>query len=611
MAINNAVIIVQIIGFGAFTWMGCYLLVRASRRSPLIVLGVAGLLAQAVFFGYSALTDALTDPALFILLERLCWWSAVVPVAAWFGFCSLLARQTRQSPPASPGLGGVRALADALVYLAAGVLILLGSLTDLLMHVPTAVLQAQGMLYLHPGPGYPLYIAYNTLVPAGALVNVLRAMQHSRGDQAAGNRALAWQLRLLFGGGLLFLVGALWLSSRYHWNLPISVLPGYFFLVAGMGLIGYGVAHSGLLLEGQSIQRDFLYTATSVLLVNLLYAGLLVAAGLHSTGGLLLLVGLVTLTHTAFDGGRTLLDRLFFSPDERAARAEARDYATLLGTAPVAPPGFVLTELHAQPGQATSDPTTLDDGPEAAPDAAATTSTAEPTTSAAARPPTPDGPAQAPAALAAAPTELTVPKSFRDTVRRALTNLKSPPRLARSPLLTLGLVEERLHQSGRDDNRLNRAATLRELLIEQIETLRPPDDASSRVGDAWRFYNVLYYPYVREVSRKGALSEARRLATQRQAAGQPTPGSFEQVLDWLADVDENTFYKWQRRASDAIATILWEQDQPAASGPLLAPDLAQNGPVANPSATVQRPRSPEASAAALPASRQADADQDA
>jgi hypothetical protein len=70
---------------------------------------------------------------------------------------------------------------------------------------------------------------------------------------------------------------------------------------------------------------------------------------------------------------------------------------------------------------------------------------------------------------------------------------------------------------------------------------------------------VLYYPYVRELSRKGALAEARRLADERRRAGRATPSELEQVLSWLADVDEDTFYKWQRRASDTIATILWEE----------------------------------------------------
>ena len=116
-------------------------------------------------------------------------------------------------------------------------------------------------------------------------------------------------------------------------------------------------------------------------------------------------------------------------------------------------------------------------------------------------------------------------------------------------------------QAGQSDNRLNRAAALRELLIEQIEGLRPAanDDADHHIGEAWRFYNVLYYPYVRELSRKGALAEARRLADERRRAGRREPGELEQVLDWLADVDEDTFYKWQRRASDTIAATLWEE----------------------------------------------------
>ena len=71
---------------------------------------------------------------------------------------------------------------------------------------------------------------------------------------------------------------------------------------------------------------------------------------------------------------------------------------------------------------------------------------------------------------------------------------------------------------------------------------------------------MLYYPYVRELSRKSALAEARRLGEERRRAGQREPGELEQVLAWLADVDEDTFYKWQRRASDTIATILWEEN---------------------------------------------------
>jgi hypothetical protein len=232
----------------------------------------------------------------------------------------------------------------------------------------------------------------------------------------------------------------------------------------------------------------------------------------------------VTVTHTTFDLGRRALDTLFFSRAERDARAEARDYATVLGTAPVARPDLEAPALDAAV---------------AAPD-----------------------PAVDKIQVGARP------KEFKDQVRKALTGLKSPPQLAKSPLLALALVERAVARAGQIDNRLNRVAALRELLIEQIEGLRPAvgEGGAHRVGEAWRFYNVLYYPYVRELSRKSALAEARRLGEERRRMGQREPGELEQVLAWLADVDEDTFYKWQRRASDTIATTLWEENNRIAGG---------------------------------------------
>ncbi len=175
----------------------------------------------------------------------------------------------------------------------------------------------------------------------------------------------------------------------------------------------------------------------------------------------------MTVTHTAFDSGRTFFDRLFFSRDEQTARAEARDYATALAALPVATPDM-LTEAEPMSPEPTAE-------------------------------------------AEAAPPQADEEKRFKDAVRRALTSLKSPPRLAQSQLLGLAMVERRVAQAGLPDNRLNRVVVLRELLVEQIEGLRPCDDASAKVGDAWRFYNVLYYPYVRELSRKAALAEVRRL----------------------------------------------------------------------------------------------------
>jgi hypothetical protein len=514
MLLDNPSVIGRIAGFGAFLWVGLYLLVRAPRRTPLIVASLLGLLSQAAYFGSGALSDTTTDRALFVALQQGFWWTTVLPAAAWFHVSGLIVQRLARSPTKR---GRLLSLPALVVYLAALGMIAAGTIGDLIV-AHSRPLEQDGTLVVAPGPAYPFYIAYLGAVIAGACVNLLRALRKVARGSEPTERALAQQLRLLLGGGLFFLTGGLWIASRTYWHLPISPLPGYLCVLVGLAALGYGVAHFGLLLEGQNIQRDFFYSFTGILVMNALYVGLLAAAGQLSAGSLLALVGLVTLTHTAFDSGRAALDRLFFNRAEQAARAEARDYATVLAAQPVG-----TSELPDE------------DAPNPAP--------GEPT---------------AAAADEAAPGDA-ADKRFKDAVRKALTGLRSPPRLAQSPLLALALVERRVAQSAQEDNRLNRVAALRELLIEQIESLRPPGSAP-QVGDSWRFYNVLFYPYVRELSRKGALAEARRLGEERRRAGLREPGELEQVLSWLADVDEDTFYKWQRRASDLIALALWEEN---------------------------------------------------
>jgi hypothetical protein len=508
---NTPIVVAEIIGFGVFVWLGLYLLVRTTRRSRLIVVGLIGLFAQAVFFLAAALSDTASDPALLAWLERGFWWATVLPAAAWFHFSLLVSHPLRAR---SILLAGI-------VYAAAGLLILVGTLSDAFVDYASIARTPDGGLDLAPGAYYSLYVLYVALTGFGALANLVHAAR--RGAIAGpGEHALRQALRVLAAGALLFVVGALLLAFEWQWRLGLPVLPGYLALLAGMAALGYGIVTSGLLLENQQIRRDFLYSFTGLVLLNLLYVAPLMLAGATSTVALLLVVGLVTLTHTTLDQARTLLDRLFFTPAEQEARAEARDYAALLSTTPV----------------------TLDS-------AAAETDGAQTTS--------PTDRQGAPAVDAAH----TPPKEFAAIVRRALTGLKSPPKLAQSPLLTLRLVTRRLEQAGLEDNRLNRAALLREIVIEAVEGLRPDaggQQASHHVGDAWRFYNVLHYPYVREMSRKGALAEARRLEQERRRAGKPAPGELEQVLAWLADVDEDTYYKWQRRASDTIALILWEAE---------------------------------------------------
>jgi hypothetical protein len=72
----------------------------------------------------------------------------------------------------------------------------------------------------------------------------------------------------------------------------------------------------------------------------------------------------------------------------------------------------------------------------------------------------------------------------------------------------------------------------------------------------------LYFPYVRGISRRRAPTIKRQLQERRQRdGGQPTDA--ERVVHWLLQVDEDTFYKWQRRGSDTIAAALREREATA------------------------------------------------
>jgi hypothetical protein len=478
-------------------------------------------------------------------------------MAVWFHLSSLISRERfrkRERPIFTPAV--------LLVYLAAVILSLLGMFTSTVMdndHV-----MASGKAFFTPaGAGFLAYIIYLAVVGCGAFYNLCRTFIKKRNSLNAGTQIFTVQLALLSTGAILFLAGGLWLATRLYWHLEISELPGDIFVIFGLFALGYGIANFNLLLEGQNVQRDFIYSFTGVALINFLYVCVLSLFGLNDIY-ILLVVGLVTTSHSSVDVGRSVLDKLFFNRDEQAARADARAFALALASAPtdnltLPPsepelPALALDQIETLPESNNVSTTTQTDLPTQVEMNEVSNNNREEA----------EGRTSAPeTANNALPLlQSNSQKDFNALVRKAITGLKNPTQLIRTPLLSLKVVGQRLEQMGLEDNRLNRAATLREILIEQIEGLRPGDNTGStnRTGDAWRFYNVLHYPYVREISRKGALSEARRLSEERRRNGQREAGQLELVLTWLVDVDEDTFYKWQRRASDTIAEIMWEQE---------------------------------------------------
>ncbi len=526
MSLLDPVLVVKVIGFGGFLWLGIYIVSRAATQTPLTIVSMLGMFSQASFFFSSAIiannTIGLgTDGG--STVTRGFWWSNVLAMAFWFHMSILIARPPRQR--------SVFSWPVVVVYLAGIFCSVAGSLTDLFLDYTHIMSTSNNGFYIGTSPGYLFFLLYLLVAGAGAFYNLLRARNNTRRSEVAGKQALVNKLNLLVVGSLLFVAGALWLAGSFYFGLGYPELPANSCLVLGLCFLGYGVAHFDMLVEGQNVQRDFIYSFTGTALICLLYVIFVSLTGGNSTLNVLVVVGLAIISHSTFDFTRGLLDKFFFSSNEQTARSEARAYATAIASQPTSAP-----ELE----EAIAAPVTLVSAPELNEASAEPISSSQPETH-------PDEPNV---------TE----KSFNDMVRKAITGLKSPPQMIKSPLLSLRTVERRLHENSLEDNRLNRASVLREMLVERIERLRPAGSDSNGTGDAWRFYNVLYYPYVRDISRKSALTEVRRLQDARRRNGQREPGELESVLEWLVDVDEDTFYKWQRKASDTIAAILREEE---------------------------------------------------
>lgn len=546
----DPVLLVKLAGFGGFLWLALFIVSRATRQTYLTIVSLLGLLTMAFFLFSSALIGNNTT-GLGVeggtLLARSFWWANLLPTAFWFHMTLLIGRQVEQKPPLNWPAG--------LVYAVSLVLIGVGTFTDAFLDYTHSVALPGNHFYTDANPAYLLVIVYLVLATGASFLILLRAWLIARPQVALRRSGLPGQLRLLLVGSFLFMVGAGWISANFYFHLSFYDLWGNLFLLTGLVLMGYGVVHFSLLVGGQDVRRDFIYSFTLNALVCLVYLVGLSLAGANSTLNVLVVVGLAVISHTTFDFFRELWDKFFFNRTEQEARSEARAFATAIASQPAS--AQELTQaLEQAPAPAPHDPVPLETdrsngqtGNQSR-DQSATLSEGQPPT---------------------APPEFSK-KKFDDLVRKAITDLKNPPQMIKSPLLSLATVEARLRESELEDNRLNRVAILREWLIQLIENLRPAGPDSGGTGEAWRYYNVLYYPYVREISRKAALVELRRLQNERRISGQREgPGAVERTLEWLVDVDEDTFYKWQRRASDTISAIIREQELKQTAAPAELP----------------------------------------
>ena len=138
---------------------------------------------------------------------------------------------------------------------------------------------------------------------------------------------------------------------------------------------------------------------------------------------------------------------------------------------------------------------------------------------------------------------------FVRLTRRALSHFGDVSRLATSPLTRLPIITAKLQAQGENEGTLGRAIELKAILTNSIERLKPPGQDQFGTSNEWRYFNALYFPYV-----KGLKPYSRR------ADHTGLDPVSQEALDWFrSSVPERTLYNWQTVAARLVAQDLRER----------------------------------------------------
>ena len=128
---------------------------------------------------------------------------------------------------------------------------------------------------------------------------------------------------------------------------------------------------------------------------------------------------------------------------------------------------------------------------------------------------------------------------FQQWVKDALSHYWGGPKLTRSPLLKLKVVERALEENGG-----NPAKALRSVLDRAIEALRPEGERRMSAAE-WILYNILELKFiqglrVRDIARRLAMSESDLYRKQRVA--------IAEVARVIADMERKVVQSERRRS---------------------------------------------------------------
>jgi hypothetical protein len=174
---------------------------------------------------------------------------------------------------------------------------------------------------LEARPLYPIFAFFMLVFSGWSLVNLIRSARE------APARMPRKQFNILAGATLIAgLAGPISITST-AFHIPFPMVINSALLGLGIGMIGYGIAAYSALVEGRTRRRDLAYNAIGIATVTLFYLiifGLLVQ--LYDLPRITYIFAAVlgVLSHSLYDLGRGVLDRLLFKEETRNFRANLR-----------------------------------------------------------------------------------------------------------------------------------------------------------------------------------------------------------------------------------------------------------------------------------------------
>jgi len=309
-----------------FWLLAAYVLTRTSRSLVSLAAAGAEVAAAAFLLGQGMSANAATESEWRPWAKNLLWGAMVAP-ALWYALTAFLMRGQHSVRLA----GYLRYLAYPLVTLYGGLGLILIALTYvdgvLFRWATPDVVPAGAVLYTHfhlcDGPYYWLFMVLVIGTTLGAILNLGLAWRCEPDETR--RRHFGW----LFLSAVLFALGAntLGLASSLRWVGDWAVVPSQLALGAAMIVMIWNVAAYSLLIRGQVIRRDALSFLSSLALVCIGYAVLVLVFvraqfSFQTLGVVIGVLVLAGLTHALVDPARRAVDTLFFSREVQRLRSD-------------------------------------------------------------------------------------------------------------------------------------------------------------------------------------------------------------------------------------------------------------------------------------------------